>query len=117
MKKLLFLTTILFSVSSYADYIIEDNPSKDQVKEAKEKISLFLLSMQGVNGHGISLCDPVTGNLFTDVSEDTPVQYCIDISTDTVEAEEALLTLFPPAAKTLDGILIHTRYTGRYIAQ
>ena len=82
-------------------------------KALHEKVTETLLSMQGVNGVGIGGCDPETGEE-TDFSKD--YIECLAIYTETEEAAQALLTLFPQGQK-VDGVFVIVEFIGEIRAQ
>jgi hypothetical protein len=74
----------------------------DDARDAKESISEFTLSMEGVNGIGIGSCDSKTGKR----SRAGNHVYCVVISTASTKSFNALKALLPTG----------TRYMGVYIS-
>ncbi len=93
------ITGILFVSSAFAD----DCPRQLQEKprQLQEKISSFVMQMEGVNGIGITGCDPET----YEQSVEPGFIYCISIMTETEEAAEALSLLFPNGTRVEDVLI------------
>ncbi|MCX6125840.1 MAG: hypothetical protein NTV34_13990 [Proteobacteria bacterium] len=87
-----------------------DTPSK--ATKVKTTLAPALSAMEGVNGYGISGCDPTSGQ--KDVRGD--FVHCINIMTSTRESEGALLTLFP-VGKKIQGVFISVDYIGDIVIQ
>lgn len=102
MKKLILALSLLplISFARPLDTIEKAKQVMDQLLETVSRI-------HGVNSIGITGCDPRTGepNIFTDYI------HCVQITTETVAAENYLLRMFPPGKK-INGVYISVKYIG-----
>lgn len=77
------------------------------IDEAKEELTPIVFAMDGVNGIGITGCDPETG----ENSFDPGFVHCIRVYTETKAAKEALLKLYP-VGSTYKGYFVTVKYIG-----
>ena len=82
-----------------------DDPEK--ATQVKEQLEPLVMLMEGVNGIGVTGCDPVTGTPL--VTGD--FVHCVKILTETEEAYKTLLDLYP-VGSTVDDIFITVENVG-----
>lgn len=75
-------------------------PSESEVVKLKNKISFFVLAMDGVNGIGVSTCKMKKGN-----------EPCLIITTENDKTSASLRTLFP-SSKRVNGIMVNVDKIG-----
>lgn len=76
------------------------SPSESEVKKLQNHISFFVMSMDGVNGIGVSTCKIKKGT-----------EPCLTIFTENDKTTESLRTLFP-SSKRVNGIIVTVNKIG-----
>lgn len=105
MKKLIALAAmILLSQTTLAKAL--DTP--DEARKVKKQIASAVMQLEGVNGIGLTGCNPTTGQ--KDISGD--FVYCVNIMTETQEAYEFLNAIYPSVTK-VNGVIISVDYVGK----
>lgn len=106
MKKIIsFTLVLLFLSSSYTEAKALDGSRR--ATTLMRRMSAMTSAMAGVNGIGVTGCDPRTGE--ANIGND--FVHCVRISTETEEAFEALRKLFPVGSK-INETFITIRYVG-----
>ncbi len=117
MKTFILTLLLLNSFNSFADLEYSDKgPSQLKVKKLQKKIeSKFMTKEYGVNGVGITACEENTGNLFLNYNENEwknlKFVHCIDLATETEEAEQKMKKVFP-SGKKFKGVYINIEFVG-----
>ena len=106
---LITLITILSSLTAFAGAL--DRPTR--AKALKENMAPIVLRMTGVNGIGVSGCEPATGAL-SEGSGD--FVHCVAIYAETEAAQDALEALYPVGTK-INGVYVATLLLGEIIIQ
>ncbi len=101
-------TTLTATTTVFAKAI----DTADHAIEVKEKLQNLVFNIEGVNGIGVSGCNPRTGA--RDVSG--PFVHCVSISTETRDSYNTVIQLFP-LGKKIDGVFITVQYVGRIVVQ
>lgn len=109
MKKLMTLIAIsLMPFMAQAEAL--DTPNK--AMKVQDQMSDFVFAMAGVNGFGITGCDPETGvaNL------DRDFVHCLVINTETATAFKAVSTVYPVGTQ-IKGVYVVVKKIGTISAQ
>lgn len=107
MKKLILVLSLL-SIMAQARAL--DTAAK--ARRVKAQIQNSVMSVPGVNGIGITGCNPATG-LF-DLGHD--FVHCIQITTETKAAMKSLQRTYPPGVK-FRGVFVTVKYIGTITPQ
>ena len=83
-----------------------------KARKVKSQIEKSVLEIPGVNGIGITGCDPRTGvqNI------DRDFVYCVGITTETKAAQRAVERMYPKGMK-FRGVFVTVRHIGKIVAQ
>ncbi len=108
MNKIIILTVLLSGNILFAKAL--DTSAK--AKATKASISSTVLSMVGVNGLGITGCNPKTGEF--DITNN--FVHCVVVYTETEEAYHALKVLLPTKTKIKD-VYVEVEYLGEIVPQ
>ena len=87
--------------------------SHQRATVVRDKLTPFVLSTPGLNGIGVTGCDPETG-MATDFSED--FVHCVLIYAETEEAAQIALSRFPVGAN-VDGVFVVVEVVGEIVPQ
>lgn len=82
-----------------------------EARAAKKAIG-YVMDIYGVNGLGITWCNPETGQRQTD--RDADFVYCVVVNTSTREAEEKLNEFFP-AGEKVKNVFVVVQYVSRIL--
>jgi hypothetical protein len=90
------------------------NAGYEQAVNLKNRIESFVMSLQGVNGISVTVCDPQTGEPSGGAGH--PFVYCVEIDAETQASMDALGQLLP-AGSRVEGVLVSPRLLGTIEAQ
>lgn len=106
----LFASTLVFSTMSRAQGALDTPQRATLVKNYMEKA---VLSLDGVNGIGITGCNSRTGERF---QSGQPFVHCVSISTDSPEGY-ALVSHLYPRGININGVYITVEQIGKIVPQ
>ncbi len=100
MKTIIALLITVVGVSAFAAKAL-DKPTK--AKRAKKSLEAIVFQIEGVNGIGVTGCDPKTGKK-SDFSAD--FVHCVEVMTETDAAKEQVLAIYPEGTKIKGAFVI-----------
>jgi hypothetical protein len=103
------LLALMTSFSAHADQIGNDHAAR----ALQNKLEPIVFGIEGVNGIGITGCDPVTGAQSNFKSD---FVLCVSVMTVTEEAAQTVLNLYP-AGQKVDGVFVTVQAIGEIVAQ
>ncbi|MDZ4662278.1 MAG: hypothetical protein SGJ18_11740 [Pseudomonadota bacterium] len=104
MKKIFVLTMVLVGHLALAGEAL-DSPKR--AIKVKDRLQKSVFQIEGVNGIGVTGCDPATGK----ASLDKDFVHCVSISTENEEAYDYVLGLYPTRTK-VGGVFIVVENVG-----
>jgi hypothetical protein len=106
MKTLATLSLLLSALASFSAHA-EAIDTVDKARALKNQLSPLVMSMKGVNGIGVSGCNPSSGERFIDGK----FVHCVVINTENRKAADALEDLLPLGSR-VGGTFVVIDYIG-----
>jgi len=115
----LLLAVLLTASTCFADGLnmSTSGPTLMEVTSISDNLTPSIFGIKGINGIGPGLCEVKTGKSFGKLfAENAPVdlltfENCLQVLTETKEAQEKLLNLIPAGSK-VNGIYVDFEFVG-----